>query len=345
MNRATLKDIAREAGLSVAAVSLVLNDRPCRISDENKARIKQIAKDLDYSPNQIARSLVMQQSKTLGLVVPNIESRFFSSLAKNLEERCRQDGYTLIITNSNDRSEDDSQLIRMLVDRGVDGLFLVVSNETYENDELLETIHDVQVPFVMVDRMPKGIDCDKVHFDNELGGYLATEYLLGNGHTKVGCIVNTKKSFSGRARYRGYLKAMASHRCLVRAHYVVEADYHVQSGYQAALEVLSSDVTAIFASSDNIALGLLKCLHDKRLVVPYDYSIVSYDNSYADFLFDPSLTAIDQDVAELSSHALALLLRRLADPSAEPREEVLIPKLLVRDSVMRLSDANAFRSL
>ncbi|MBM6700676.1 LacI family DNA-binding transcriptional regulator, partial [Bifidobacterium pullorum subsp. saeculare] len=123
--KVTLKQIAHEVGLSPASVSLVLNNRPCRISEENRRRIKEVAAREHYIPNQIARSLVTRQSKTLGLIVPNIESRFFSSLAKNLEQRCRAEGYALFITNSDGIPENDVELLNLLVTRGVDGLFLV----------------------------------------------------------------------------------------------------------------------------------------------------------------------------------------------------------------------------
>jgi LacI family transcriptional regulator len=335
--KVTLKDIAEEVGLSVTSVSLVLNNRPCRLSLASKERIREVAARLHYVPNQIARSLVTQQTHTLGLVIPNIESRFFASLAKSLEERCRQDGYALFITNSSDRSESDLELIRMLVERGVDGLFLVVSNEVSQNEELMRTISDLPVPFVMVDRILNDLTCDKVLFDNELGAYMAVRYLTSMGHRRIGCIVNTKGSISGRARLLGYQRAMREAACDTRFEYVVESDYHIPSGYQAAEQLLSSDVTAIFASSDNIALGLLKCLHERGLRVPRDYSIVSYDNSSADALFEPTLTAIDQDVVELADHAFDVLLRRLFGSKGDPVREVLTPRLVVGASVRDLT--------
>ena len=126
--KVTLKDIANEVGLSPTSVSLVLNDRPCKVSAANKTRIKEVARRKRYVPNQIARSLVMQRTDTLGLIVPNIESRFFSSLASSLERRCREHGYALFITNS-ESTESDSELVRLLMNRGVDGLFIVVSDE------------------------------------------------------------------------------------------------------------------------------------------------------------------------------------------------------------------------
>ena len=168
--KVTLKEIAQEVGLSPSAVSLVLNDRPCRISDENRRRIKEVAARKRYVPNQIARSLVMQQSRTLGLIVPNIMSRFFSSFARNLEVRCRERGYALFIMNSDGKTENDADLVRLLINRGVDGIFLVAAEEVSPDPLLTEQLEAGIVPVVMVDRSIENAPGDKVRFDSELGG-------------------------------------------------------------------------------------------------------------------------------------------------------------------------------
>ena len=175
-NKVTLKQIAQEVGLSPSSVSLVLNNRPCRISEENRKRIKEVAARNHYVPNQIARSLVMRESRTLGLIVPNIESRFFASLAGSLEKRCREDGYALFITSSGGSAEDDLELLRQLVTRGVDGVFLVVGDEFSDDRALREEVSHLPIPAVMVDRAIEGLECDKVMFDHEMGGYMATRY-------------------------------------------------------------------------------------------------------------------------------------------------------------------------
>ena len=332
-NKVTLKQIAREVGLSPASVSLVLNNRPCRISEENRRRIKEVAAREHYIPNQIARSLVTRQSKTLGLIVPNIESRFFSSLAKNLEQRCRAEGYALFITSSDGLPENDVELLNLLVTRGVDGMFLVVADEVSGNQELADELANLPVPCVMIDRVVEEFTCDKVLFDHELGGYMATRYLLQMGHRRIAAVVNASKTLTGRKRLLGYLRALRESGIETDLSLVVESEYYISSAYEAAEEVLESDATAIFASSDNIALGLLKRIHEKGYRIPRDYSLVSYDNSAADVLFEPALTSIEQNVGELSMHAVGLMMRRLDNPSADPVERVLKPQLVIKESV------------
>lgn len=340
-NKVTLKQIAREVGLSPASVSLVLNNRPCRISEENRRRIKEVASREHYIPNQIARSLVTQQSKTLGLIVPNIESRFFSSLAKNLEQRCRAEGYALFITNSDGLAENDLELLNLLVTRGVDGLFLVVSDEAPDDRALFDELSSLTIPYVMVDRVMDELPCDKVMFDHELGGYMATRYLLQQGHRRIACMVNAAKTVTGRKRLSGYLRALRESGIEPDLSLVVESEYYISSAYEAAEHVLASDATAVFASSDNITLGLLKRLHENGRRVPRDYSLVSYDNSAADALFEPSLTSIEQNVSELSHHAVRLMMRRLGNPGIEPVERVLKPHLVIKESVASLADDRA----
>lgn len=337
--KVTLKQIAEEVGLSATSVSLVLNNRPCKISEESKQRIREVARRRHYIPNQIARSLVTRHTNTIGLVVPNIESRFFSRLAKSLEIGCREHGYALFITNSDDNPANDVDLVQLLVNRGVDGLLIVVSDEMGTDPSLTEVLGQLPVPYVMVDRFIDGLNSDRVRFNNSEGGYLATSYLLNHGHKHVACIVNPASN-TGQERLDGYVRAHQERGLEVNRDYVLSSEYYIPSAYEAAQELIKTDATAVFASSDNIALGLLKCLHEHDLRVPTDYSLVSYDNSAADVLFEPALTSIEQNVAELSEASLDLLFKRIAEADegevSGPDEIVLQPKLIENASVREL---------
>ena len=256
----------------------------------------------------------MRESRTLGLIVPNIESRFFASLAGSLEKRCREDGYALFITSSGGSADDDLELLRQLVTRGVDGVFLVVGDEFSDDRALREEVSHLPIPAVMVDRAIEGLECDKVMFDHEMGGYMATRYLIEQGHRRIACLVNARRSNTGRKRL---------------------------AGYEASEAVLATDATAVFASSDNIALGLLKRLHEMGKSIPGDISVVSYDNSAADVLFEPALTAIEQDPGVLAEHAFGCMSKRLAGRGGRRAEEVVLePALIVKGSVLELTECS-----
>lgn len=341
--KVTLKDIAREVGLSTTAVSLVLNDRPCKISEESRRRIKEVARRKRYIPNQIARSLVTRRSQTVGLVVPNIESRFFSSLARRLELGCRERGYALLITNSDDAPENDAELVGLLANRGVDGIFVVASTGAEDDDALLSALEGLPIPYVMVDRLPGGLACDKVAFNNEAGGYLACRYLLDAGHRRIACLLNTASN-TGRERLAGYERALRERGVARDPGLVIPCAYYIPEAYDVAARLLETDATAVFAGSDNIALGLLKRLYERGLRVPRDYSVVSYDNSAADVLFEPALTSIEQNVDELAAAALDVMFRRLGEEElGEPEERILMPRLVIKSSVRALDPREGAR--
>lgn len=341
-NKVTLKQIAQEVGLSPSSVSLVLNNRPCRISEENRKLIKEVAARNHYVPNQIARSLVMRESRTLGLIVPNIESRFFASLAGSLEKRCREDGYALFITSSGGSADDDLELLRQLVTRGVDGVFLVVGDEFSDDRALREEVSHLPIPAVMVDRAIEGLECDKVMFDHEMGGYMATRYLIEQGHRRIACLVNARRSNTGRKRLAGYERALREVGLPIDARLEFESEYYIRAPTRPReAGARQPDATAVFASSDNIALGLLKRLHEMGKSIPGDISVVSYDNSAADVLFEPALTAIEQDPGVLAEHAFGCMSKRLAGRGGRRAEEVVLePALIVKDSVLELTKHN-----
>ena len=263
--KVTLKEIAQEVGMSTSAVSLVLNDRPCRISEDKRRLIREVAARKRYVPNLIARSLVMQQSQTVGLIVPNIESRFFSRVARNVEVRLRERGYALFIMNSDFSSEREDELVRLLLNRGVDGLLLITASELDADQGLVDILDHLPVPLVMVDRFIDGVPGDRVRFDSELGGYLATSHLIEAGHERIACLVNTS-SHNGRSRLAGYRRAYLEHGIEVDDGLVFPSDYTIADGAAAAERLAETDATAIFASSDSIALGVLKTLYALSLI-------------------------------------------------------------------------------
>ena len=335
---ATIKDIAREAGVSVSAVSLVLNNRPCRITQDKKELIRETARRLNYAPNQAARSLVTKKTRTLALILPDIENPFFSSLAKRIEDCCQRDGYLLLIASSNDRYHSDCALLHEITSHGVDGLFLIVSNESYqENTRLLEALSRLPFPYIQVDRVYDNLVCDKVLFDNEQGARIATNHLLESGHTRIAYVANTRAN-NGRARLAGYRAALEEAGRPFDPALVAEGDYRFDSGYHAAEALLKTDATAAFVSNDMMALGFLKYLYGQKLRVPEDFSLVSYDNSLSPFALGVELTSVAQDAQRLGEEACRLLIGRIKGKSAPPHTVCLEPELILRSSVKRLRE-------
>ena len=332
--KTTLKDIADEVGVSISAVSRVLNGGTGRISQEKRKLILKVAERRHYLPNQIARSLVVGKSRSFGLIVPSIESRTYTALTRSLEEMCRARGYGLFITNSSDKPEMDVELVNLLVERGVDAIFLVPSNDAGLTTALRDRLEQLPIPLVMTGRYIANYACDRVYYDNELGGYLATKHLIELGHRRIACVASTETSNTGRARFRGYVKALEEAHLSPEPNTILMARYTMKSGYEAGKKLVSTDATAVFAGSDYIALGIRKAYMEAGLVVPDDMSVVTFDQSESDFLFEPQMTAMIQDMEVLAFYALSIVSERLeGEGSSDPVEIVLPPDLKLGGSV------------
>ncbi|MCR0325961.1 LacI family transcriptional regulator [[Clostridium] innocuum] len=334
--KVTIKDIAKKAGVSASTVSLVLNNRPCRVSQATRETIRAIAKQYNYKVNQTARSLVTRKSNILGLIIPDIENLFFSALCKRMEEYLRELGYALMIVNSNDHVEDDSMLIDLLVSRGVDGLGITVSNESFQDDRIRQKLSSLSIPYVMIDRQYPDLHCSKVYFDNETGAYMAIQKLVESGHKKIACIGISSTSKTGASRVAGYRKAMQQFQLEVREDYILDGNYRFQGGYACAEKLMKMDVTAAFICNDMMTLGVMRYFQEHSIRIPQDISIISYDNTLNRFTLGTEITSVDQDVALLAKTACDELLAQINEPEHPKQDICLKPQLIEKDSVQIL---------
>ena len=336
--KVTIKDIAREAGVSISSVSLVLNEKDCRISQSTKDKIKEIARKYNYKVNQTARSLVTKESKILGLIIPDIENLFFSKLTKELESYCRAFGYFLITVNSNDELRKEIQLITLLESRNIDGLFIVVSNESFNKPQTLKMyLSKLTIPFVMIDRIYPDFNCNKIYFDNKLGVSLAINHFYKKGHRNIGCIAGGKENTHGISRLLSYYESMKKLNCTVENEYVYYGDYHFESGYLAGESFVNSDITGIFICNDMMTLGFMKYLHEINKTIPEHISIISYDNILYPFMLGNEVTSIEQNVSELAKHATDILIENITHPNIDKKTICLAPTLIEKDSVKDIS--------
>lgn len=333
-----LKDIAKEAGVSISTVSLVLNNKECRVSEDKKNLIKKIASENNYTPNINARSLITKKTTTFGLIIPDIENIFFSKLTKSIETYCRDQGYALIIANSNDDYKEDMKLIDLLLGRGIDGLFITISNTSYNHqEEICSKLNSLTIPYVMIDRVFDDFPCNEVYFDNIKGAYTATKHLIENGHKKISCIINAVNSKNSISRFEGYKKAMDEYGLPINSDYIIEGDYHAESGYAAGDIILNNHTTAVFVSNDMMTLGLLKRLIEMNKKIPDDISIVSYDNLLNEFMIFMQISSIDQNVAELGTASCKLMFDLVQNNLKGNSTICLNPHLICKDSVKNIN--------
>ena len=302
--RATLKDVAAAAGVSVTTVSLVLNNRPARVSEEKRKAIADAAKKLNYVPNQSARSLVTKQSQLVALIVPDIENLFFAALAKCVEDECAAQGYSLIVANSDDSRAAEHELLQRLPARGW---------------------------------------CDAVGFDNYLGGRLAAQYLLEGGHTRIGIVTGDIAESSAAERRRGFVDAIEQSGKHFDSSLCVEGDYRFDSGYRAANQIIDGGATAVFCCNDVMALGFRQRMAERGLHVTEDMQVIGYDNILKRFGLGWRMTTVEQSVTDLAAACWGMLRKRIdvavraksgtesgdARPwLSDPQVEVLTPKLV-----------------
>lgn len=334
----TIKEIAKLANVSATSVSLVLNNKPCRISKETQEKIRAIATEHHYKANPMARGLATKKSNSLGLLIPNIENTYFSNITKSISSHTQGSGYSLLLTHSNDTYTEDLHLIKELINRGVEGLFLILSDATFKGnrfEKIYNLLQSSNTPYVLIDRIPSGYNCNKIYVDNEQGGYLAGKYLIEQGHTKIGYIENPH-SLNGQRRIAGFKRALLEHNMTVSPKLITQGDFSVESGYLAGDIYVRSNVSAVFASNDLMAYGLIQNLRKREIKPMVDIEIIGYDNLFFTQLYDFPFASIDQNISDIGTYAFDLILKHMEDPTLPCEEICLSPKLSLNHKDTRL---------
>lgn len=338
--RVTIKDVARQAGVSTSTVSLVLNNKPVSISQETRNAVLAAARELNYRPNQLAVSLVTQKSKTLGLIIPDNSNLFFAQLSKHIETAVNAAGYTLIYGNSNDSVRTDLHYLHIFGDRGVDGIIISPSafGTPDEYWSCLSFIYSLKLPVVFIDRSMEESNLPSVLPDNFTGGYIATRHLLDQGHRVIGCCTGPANLNSSEQRLNGYRKALDEYGIPFNPTLIYQGDFSTESGQKALPYLLGQNVTAVFAFNDMMAFGIYKEMHSYNLSIPGDLSIVGFDDIFFAELIQPPLTTVAQPIAEMAAEVVKTLVSQIETPSREINAvpKTFSPVLKVRGSVRKI---------
>jgi LacI family transcriptional regulator len=331
--RANIRDVARRAGVSVTTVSHTLNGTRF-VSEAARAKVQEAAHALGYVPSEVARGLKHNTTRTLGMLVPNNSNPYFAEIIRGVEHHCYGAGYSLLLCNSNDDPGQQSDHLRVLAERRVDGIVLVASGD---DDAIVDVCKDLRLPLVLVDREIDAIAVDLIEVDHAAGGELATEHLLSLGHRRVACIVGPADLRPSQQREAGWRRALARAGVTPRADESVRGDFGPESGAAAMRRLLQSaqPPTAVFVCNDMMAIGALHALHEAGIAVPGALSIVGFDDIELAAYTAPPLTSVAQPKEAIGTGAAALLLERLHDGRTEPRRAILQPQLHRRASTAR----------
>lgn len=334
---ATMKNIAKLAGVSTSTVSHVIN-KTRFVSEEISERVNNAAKELNYyAPSALARSLKVNRTKTIGMLVTTSTNPFFGEVVKGVERSCYQKGYSLILCNTEGDNERMRQSINTLLQKRVDGLILMCSSLEGERIDVFERYPDI--PVVVMDWGPMLFTSDKIQDNSLRGGYLAAKYLIDCGHTEIGCITGPLIKHQAQMRYEGYKRAMNEAGLEFNANWIIESDFECEGGYQAFKKMAQRGAlpSSIFVSNDMMAMGVINAANELDIKVPDDLSIIGYDDIHIAKFMSPSLTTIHQPKYRLGQTAVETLVRILDDKSNDAQVVQLEPTLVVRNSVTNFS--------
>ncbi len=335
-----VKDIAKAAGVSPTAVSLVLNDKPCRLSDATKEHIRRVAREMKFQKEGSISLDELGKVKTIGLVIPAAGNQFYQKLSIEISRCLFAQGYTVLQCSVGNDLNFCYQALEALTCKNVDGI-IVIPPATHSKDakliKMLKSLQDSGVPMILADRAVYSVFCDFITADNKHGGRLATEYLIGKGHRRIGCILGNREVYTARKRLEGYKQALAGAGLSYLEEAVWFGDFDVETGIAGAEALLESglEITAIFAGNDEIARGIYRYATAHGIRIPEQLSVIGYDNSdYCGFL-EPPLTSIEQNVLQMAGRIAEVIVANIQETEQEegPRNYYFTPVLAERESV------------
>jgi len=328
-------DIARDLGVSLMTVSKALRSHT-DISAATRARVLKRARELDYRPNWIARSLVTRRTYVIGLVIPDLMHSFFAEVAKGVTRKFQPLGYQIIISNSEENSEVEERQIELLISRNVDGL-IVASAQSNGRRGLFATLGSREVPYVLIDRMPSGLDANFVGVKDDEIGALASRHLIEQGCRRIAHIRGPAIQ-TGIGRLRGYRRALAKAGLAALPEYVVSGQHNDISGYVAMRQLLGlgHPPDGVFCYNDPVAIGAMKAILEAGLSVPHDIAVIGAGNvHYSDVLAVP-LTTVDQGTVQVGTQASEILMQQISSKRAlRPKTILIKPRVVIRKSTAR----------
>jgi LacI family transcriptional regulator len=326
---ATMSDVARTAGVSVATVSRVLSNDGEGVSPQLRERVVAAVAELDYQPNHLPRNLRARTSRTIGLVISDIDNPFFTAIVRGAEDVAHRRGYTMVLANTDEDAEREAVALQTMAAERAAG---VVVASTGQHSEGVRRLISTGIPVVALDRKIAGAHVDTVVVDNETASYEAVSHLASLGHQRVAMVGGPGKVSAIREREAGYERAVRDHgleRGLLR-----RGDLREAGGRRTTLELLyeSPRPTAIFSVNNMSTIGVLHAMRDLCLRAPDDLSVIGFDDILTGDLLDPPLSVVRQPTYQLGSRAADLLLRRVEEPDAPVQEVVLAASLVLRPS-------------
>ncbi|GAB5398955.1 MAG: LacI family DNA-binding transcriptional regulator [Aureisphaera sp.] len=330
MKQVTLKQIAENLGISITTVSKALKNYP-DVSKKTKALVKEEAKKLQYKPNVFAVNLRTKQSKTVGLIIPEVVHHFFSSVINGIIEQAEKKGYLVIILQSNESYKLEKKQIDLLISKRVDGIMISLASTTVDISHLQE-VQSLDIPLVMFDKISKLIPCSKIIIDDRKAAYEATKVLIDSGCKRIAHFRGALLPQNSIDRFLGYKKALEDHGLTYDPSlvYICE-NVNYEEGREAADKLLKEhdDVDGIFTITDLVAVGAIAVFNERGIKVPDDISIMGFSNWFVSQAITPSLSTIDQPGYEMGKRTFKQLYKEM---KAKKEGKISPPKIKTLDT-------------
>jgi len=314
MTKVTLKKIAETLGISTATVSKALKDYD-DISPKTKLKIKELAESLNYKPNSFAQSLRNQESKIIGLIIPEIVHHFFSNIVLGVIKTAEKNGYLVITLQSDESYKIEKKQIELLLNRNVDGILISLSDNTV-NYKPLKDIRQAGIPVVLYDKTSKSIDSHKVVIDDQKAAFNATKHLIECGCKRIAHVRGSLKPQTTIDRFIGYKNALKAYNIPFDSSIVFETEHLTfEDGKKIADEIALNhrDIDGVFAFTDLLATGVMVGLKEYGIKIPEDVSIIGFSNWFLTTITSPTLSTVDQPGFQIGEEAVKLLLEEIND--------------------------------
>ena len=328
---ASIKDVAREAGVSIATVSRVLNDIDV-VNEDTKKKVKDAIKKLSYRPNIVARSLKTQKSSTIGIIIPDISNQFYPEIVRGCEDVANIYNYNIMLCNADLDVDKEMEAFRILKEKMIDGV-IYMSNSIENN--IIELIKELEMPTVLVETTDIEGIFPSVTIDNIMASSDATKYLVNKGNKKIAYVgTATDKINALSKRYTGYKKGLEEMGIVHDKDLVYFGGVKARDGYAGINTILDNgvEVDAVFCASDEIAMGVINALRDKSIRVPEDVDVMGFDDIYSASIFYPKLTTVSQPMYDMGSVGMRMLIKAINNLVVEEKHFVLPYRIVERDS-------------
>lgn len=331
MKAITIKDIARELGISVSTVSRALQNHP-DISENTKKIVRECAKRLNYQPNMMASNLRTNRNNVIGVVLPEVNHHFFASVLDGIEQTANKSGYKILICQTGENVEKERQGIQALIGSRVAGMLVGVSKQT-EQLQHLQDVLDNGIPLVLYDRPCPSLKCDQILSDDYVGAYIAVEYLIQTGCKHIDYFSSPMQLEVARRRYQGWRDALKHYGLPYGEENIITCDTRAQAIIDTPIVMQRDDKPdAIFCVNDNCASGVLYAAQILDLKIPQDLAICGFSDDPLCRTTSPMLTTVQQHGVEIGQRAMMRLLKRLEGDDKIPQTEMVPTDLIVRET-------------